>query len=66
MSFDTTTHLELYKCFARISGIVHMHSDNIGAFARGFLILRKMHADYLFGSELSMGWVGQWFKKHVN
>jgi L-ribulose-5-phosphate 4-epimerase len=51
-SSDTSTHLELYKAFPNIGGIVHTHSRWATSFAqagRGLLALGTTHADYFYG-----------------
>ena len=51
-SSDTPTHLELYKAFLNIGGIVHTHSRWATSFAqagRGILPLGTTHADYFHG-----------------
>lgn len=51
-SSDTKTHLELYKKYERIKGIVHAHSVNAVAFAQagmGIPALGTTHADYFYG-----------------
>lgn len=51
-SSDTPTHLELYRAFPNIGGIVHTHSRWATAFAqagRGLIPLGTTHADYFFG-----------------
>lgn len=51
-SSDTPTHLELYKAFSNIKGIVHTHSVNAVAFAQAGLdipALGTTHADYFYG-----------------
>ena len=51
-SSDTKTHLELYKRFPEIKGIVHTHSTNAVAFAQAGMnipALRTTHADYFYG-----------------
>ncbi len=51
-SSDTPTHLELYKAFPNIGGIVHTHSRWATSFAqagRGILPLGTTHADYFYG-----------------
>lgn len=51
-SSDTATHIELYKRYEQIGGIVHTHSVNAVAFAQaGFSIpiLGTTHADYFYG-----------------
>ncbi len=51
-SSDTPTHLELYRAFPEIGGIVHTHSVNAVAFAQAGLdipALGTTHADYFYG-----------------
>ena len=51
-SSDTPTHLELYKAFPKIGGIVHTHSRWATIFAqagRGILALGTTQADYFYG-----------------
>jgi L-ribulose-5-phosphate 4-epimerase len=51
-SSDTATHLELYKAFSNIGGIVHTHSHWATTFAqagRGITALGTTHADYFYG-----------------
>ncbi len=51
-SSDTPTHLELYRSFKDISGVVHTHSRYATAFAQagmGLMPLGTTHADYFFG-----------------
>jgi L-ribulose-5-phosphate 4-epimerase len=51
-SSDTPTHLELYKAFTDIGGIVHTHSRWATSFAqagRGIAALGTTHADYFYG-----------------
>lgn len=51
-SSDTPTHLELYKAFADVGGIVHTHSRWATSFAqagRGIEPLGTTHADYFYG-----------------
>jgi L-ribulose-5-phosphate 4-epimerase len=51
-SSDTPTHIELYKAFLNIGGIVHTHSRWATSFAqagRGILALGTTHADYFYG-----------------
>lgn len=51
-SSDTATHLELYRAFSSIGGIVHTHSINAVAFAQAGIdipILGTTHADYFGG-----------------
>lgn len=51
-SSDTPTHLELYRHFPCIKGIVHTHSVNAVAFAQAGIdipALGTTHADYFYG-----------------
>jgi L-ribulose-5-phosphate 4-epimerase len=51
-SSDTATHIELYKAFPNIGGIVHTHSRWATTFAqagRGIMALGTTHADYFYG-----------------
>ena len=51
-SSDTATHLELYKTFTSIGGIVHTHSRWATIFAqagRNIPALGTTHADYFYG-----------------
>ena len=51
-SSDTKTHLELYRAFPSIKGIVHTHSTNAVAFAQAGMdipALGTTHADYFYG-----------------
>lgn len=51
-SSDTPTHLELYKAFPEIGGIVHTHSPYATAWAqagRGLPCYGTTHADYFYG-----------------
>lgn len=51
-SSDTATHLELYKAFPNIGGIVHTHSRWATIFAQagmGIPPLGTTHADYFYG-----------------
>jgi L-ribulose-5-phosphate 4-epimerase len=51
-SSDTPTHLELYKAFPNIGGIVHTHSRWATIFAQagcGILALGTTHGDYFYG-----------------
>lgn len=51
-SSDTPTHLELYKAFPNIGGIVHTHSRWATSFAqagRGLIALGTTHGDYFYG-----------------
>lgn len=51
-SSDTPTHLELYKKYDSIKGIVHTHSINATSFAQAGMdipALGTTHADYFYG-----------------
>lgn len=51
-SSDTATHLELYRAFPEIGGIVHTHSTMATAWAqagRGLPCYGTTHADYFYG-----------------
>lgn len=51
-SSDTATHLELYKAFKEIGGVVHTHSTYATAWAQAGLdipIVGTTHADYFYG-----------------
>lgn len=51
-SSDTPTHLELYRAFTNVGGIVHTHSRWATSFAqagRGIAALGTTHADYFYG-----------------
>jgi len=51
-SSDTPTHLELYRRFPEMGGIVHTHSENATAFAqsgRAIPAYGTTHADYFYG-----------------
>ena len=51
-SSDTPTHLELYRAFPAIGGVVHTHSEYATAFAQARNPIRCMgttHADYFRG-----------------
>ena len=52
-SSDTPTHLELYKTFPSIGGIVHTHSRWATIFAQAGMDIPAMgttHADYFYGA----------------
>lgn len=52
-SSDTKTHLELYRNFREIKGIVHTHSVNAVAFAQAGMAIPALgttHADYFYGN----------------
>ncbi len=51
-SSDTPTHIELYKAFPNIGGIVHTHSRWATSFAQagwGLTALGTTHGDYFYG-----------------
>lgn len=51
-SSDTPTHLELYKAFPEIGGVVHTHSSWATSWAqagRGIPCYGTTHADYIYG-----------------
>ncbi|MFA0239297.1 MULTISPECIES: L-ribulose-5-phosphate 4-epimerase [Vibrio] len=51
-SSDTATHLELYKAFPEVSGIVHTHSRSATIWAQAGIdipALGTTHADYFYG-----------------
>jgi L-ribulose-5-phosphate 4-epimerase len=51
-SSDTATHIELYKAFPNIGGIVHTHSRWATTFAqagRGIMALGTTQGDYFYG-----------------
>ncbi|MBR4581381.1 MAG: L-ribulose-5-phosphate 4-epimerase AraD, partial [Lachnospiraceae bacterium] len=52
-SSDTPTHLELYKGFPKIGGVVHTHSTYATSFAqsgRDIPCYGTTHADYFYGN----------------
>ena len=51
-SSDTPTHLELYRAFENIGGIVHTHSSYATSFAQAGMGVRALgttHGDYFYG-----------------
>ncbi|MGO5051728.1 L-ribulose-5-phosphate 4-epimerase [Lachnospiraceae bacterium LCP25S3_G4] len=51
-SSDTATHVELYKAFPEIGGVVHTHSSWATSWAqsgRGIPCYGTTHADYMYG-----------------
>ncbi len=51
-SSDTATHIELYKAFPNVGGVVHTHSRWATTFAqagRGIMALGTTHGDYFYG-----------------
>ncbi len=52
-SSDTATHLELYKKYSQLGGIVHTHSTYATAFSqagREIIAYGTTHADYFYGN----------------
>ncbi len=52
-SSDTPTHIELYKAFKNIGGVVHTHSTYATAFSqakREIVAYGTTHADYFYGN----------------
>lgn len=52
-SSDTPTHLELYRAFPKIGGVVHTHSPWATSWAqagRGIPCYGTTHADYIYGA----------------
>lgn len=52
-SSDTATHLELYKAFPKIGGVVHTHSPWASSWAqagRDIPCYGTTHADYIYGA----------------
>ncbi len=72
-SSDTATHLELYRRYPDIKGIVHTHSINAVAFAQAGMpipALGTTHADYFYGDipctrELSREEVEEAYEKNT-
>lgn len=51
-SSDTATHLELYKAFPKVGGVVHTHSSYATSWAqagRSIPCYGTTHADYMYG-----------------
>ena len=51
-SSDTPTHVQLYKAFPDVGGVVHTHSTQATSFAQagmGILPLGTTHGDYFYG-----------------
>ena len=51
-SSDTPTHLELYRAFSGVGGIVHTHSSQATSFAQagvGIAAFGTTHGDYFYG-----------------
>ena len=52
-SSDTATHLELYKAFPEVGGVVHTHSSYATSWAQAGLSIPcygTTHADYMYGA----------------
>ena len=52
-STDTPTHLEIYKAFEKVGGVVHTHSPHAVAWAQAgkdIPCFGTTHADYFYGS----------------
>lgn len=52
-SSDTPTHIELYKAFPLIGGVVHTHSTQAVAWAQAGMAIPALgttHADYFYGA----------------
>ena len=72
-SSDTATHLELYRRYPDIKGIVHTHSINAVAFAQAGMAIPALgttHADYFYGDipctrELSRDEVEEAYEKNT-
>lgn len=72
-SSDTATHLELYRRYPDIKGIVHTHSINAVAFAQAGMAIPALgttHADYFYGDipctrELSREEVEEAYEKNT-
>ena len=72
-SSDTKTHLELYKAFPQLGGIVHPHSTHAVAFAqarRDLPAFGTTHADYFYGPvpctrELTPGEIDEDYEKNT-
>ena len=72
-SSDTKTHLELYKAFSALGGIVHTHSTPAVAFAqarRDLPAFGTTHADYFYGPvpctrELTPGEIDEDYEKNT-
>ena len=72
-SSDTPTHLELYKAYPQLGGIVHTHSTYAVAFAqarRDLPAFGTTHADYFYGPvpctrELTPGEIDEDYEKNT-
>ncbi|STF43340.1 L-ribulose-5-phosphate 4-epimerase ulaF [Escherichia coli] len=59
-SSDTATHLELYRRYPSLGGIVHTHSTHATAWAQAGLAIPALgttHADYFFWRHPVYAWV---------
>ena len=72
-SSDTPTHVELYRAFPQLGGIVHTHSTHAVAFAqarRDLPAFGTTHADYFYGPvpctrELTPGEIDEDYEKNT-
>lgn len=72
-SSDSLTHLELYKCFKDIGGVVHTHSNWGTIWAqsgRSIPALGTTHADYFYGDipctrNLTQEEIGEDYEEHT-
>lgn len=72
-SSDTATHLELYKAFPEIGGVVHTHSSWATSWAqaaRDIPCYGTTHADYMYGvipcaRELTEAEIGEAYEKNT-
>jgi len=72
-SVDTPSHLELYKAFPAIGGVVHTHSHYATCWAqacRPIPCLGTTHADYFYGEvplaePLTKDEVGERYERHI-
>lgn len=52
-SSDLFTHLEIYKNFKDVGGVIHTHSTNASSFSQAYIPLKcygTTHADYFYGT----------------
>ena len=64
-SSDTATHIELYKAFQNVGGIVHTHSRNATVWAQAGVdipALGTTHADYFYGDFAEVKINNEWYK----
>jgi L-ribulose-5-phosphate 4-epimerase len=72
-SSDTPTHIELYKAFKEIGGIVHTHSEHATSWAqacRSIPCYGTTHADYFYGPipctrSLTQQEIDEGYEKHT-